>query len=588
MTYDTSLPLRKERKGIAPLLTLSFAFVCVVAPCAVALAEFSFSDPVALNSSAYTDSGNDNWSRVTTDSAGNWIATWYSYDDLGGTIGTDADILYTYSTDNGVTWSATAPLNSTAFSDGIAMDQCASVCTDGSGTWIAAWALQLGDPTGTDGDIFYAHSTNNGASWSSPTALNTNAVTDSGVDLYVELATDGSGNWVAVWMSNEDLGGIGTDWDVLVARSADNGATWTPPAPLNSDAGTDSNNDHQPHIVTDGAGNWLVEWVEWSTNNDYGGTNDYDVITARSKDNGATWPSQAFLASNSGGGSHIATDGHGMWMVAWISDDDIGGTIGTDEDILFSRSANNGVTWSTPAPVNADAATDARDESFIKLATDGSGNWLALWDVYNDLGGESDADVFMSRSTDSGVTWTNPASLNRYTSKASHRDRWSYPATDGAGNWINIWQSTNTLGGTTGEDVDILFARLPAINNPGRQYTTTGDTLTFTVSTSVLGGPTPSLTASNLPDDSTFIDNGDGKGTFTWITDAADAGDYHGVHFEMTNGSTIDSKDISIRVIPPTYPVTGLSRWRVALLAGFLLLASARHMSMAVRNRSHK
>ena len=41
--------------------------------------------------------------------------------------------------------------------------------------------------------------------WPTPAALNTNAVTDTGRDAEVELATDGKGNWVAVWNSREDL-----------------------------------------------------------------------------------------------------------------------------------------------------------------------------------------------------------------------------------------------------------------------------------------------------------------------------------------------------------------------------------------------
>jgi Neuraminidase (sialidase) len=134
--------------------------------------------PAVLNTNAPTDSGADEYPQVTSDGAGNWVAVWHSVDDLEGTIGTDDDILVARSTDNGATWTA-------------------------------------------------------------PAALNTNAATDSGDDEYPQVTTDNGGNWVAVWHSDENVGGIGTDYDVLVARSTDNGATWTAPAALNTNAATD-------------------------------------------------------------------------------------------------------------------------------------------------------------------------------------------------------------------------------------------------------------------------------------------------------------------------------------------------------------
>ncbi|MCH8968940.1 MAG: hypothetical protein IIA66_07475, partial [Planctomycetes bacterium] len=49
--------------------------------------------------------------------------------------------------------------------------------------------------------------------------LNTNGVFDSGHDARAKLATDGSGNWIAVWDSDEEFGGtIGPDRDILLAR----------------------------------------------------------------------------------------------------------------------------------------------------------------------------------------------------------------------------------------------------------------------------------------------------------------------------------------------------------------------------------
>ncbi|MCC6487603.1 MAG: exo-alpha-sialidase, partial [Candidatus Hydrogenedentes bacterium] len=74
--------------------------------------------------------------------------------------------------------------------------------------------------------------------------LNTNAAADGGRDILPAIATDGSGNWVAVWASTDTLEEtLGEDYDILLARSVDNGHTWTDPVPLNSSAPTDSDDD---------------------------------------------------------------------------------------------------------------------------------------------------------------------------------------------------------------------------------------------------------------------------------------------------------------------------------------------------------
>ena len=68
-------------------------------------------------------------------------------------------------------------------------------------------------------DLLYAHSTDGGLNWTDPAPLNTNASTDAGRDLLLRISTDGASNWIAMWLSRDDLGGtIGTDSDVLFTR----------------------------------------------------------------------------------------------------------------------------------------------------------------------------------------------------------------------------------------------------------------------------------------------------------------------------------------------------------------------------------
>src|SRR6185369_3357766 len=137
--------------------------------------------------------------------------------------------------------------------------------TDGAGTWVAVWQSydSLGGTIGTDVDILTARSTDGGVTWSAPVPLNTNAAVDAGSDYFPQVTTDGS-VWVAVWFSTDSLGGtIGGDVDILTARSTDGGITWSDPAPLDTNAAGDSGDDYSPQVTTDGHGTWLATWTSY-------------------------------------------------------------------------------------------------------------------------------------------------------------------------------------------------------------------------------------------------------------------------------------------------------------------------------------
>jgi hypothetical protein len=94
-----------------------------------------------------------------------------------------------------------------------------------------------------------------------------------------QIAADGAGQAVTVWASNGVLGGtVGPDSDILVSQSADDGATWTEPAALNTNATTDIGNDKEPAIATDRAGNLVAAW---GSNDTLGGTITMTATSSR-------------------------------------------------------------------------------------------------------------------------------------------------------------------------------------------------------------------------------------------------------------------------------------------------------------------
>ncbi|MCK4657982.1 MAG: hypothetical protein KAV82_00535 [Phycisphaerae bacterium] len=240
-----------------------------------------------------------------------------------------------------------------------------------------------------------------------PKLLDINAAADSEDDWEPQVATDGNGHWVAVWTSNDDLDGtIGpnTDTDILFALSTDNGENWTWPEPLNGNAATDSGTDWSPQLTTDGTGCWVAVW---HSDDDLEGTidPDGDILFAISTNDGADWtapePLHVSAAMDSGADQcpQVTTDGNGRWVAVWTSDDDLGGTIGTDQDLLFAVSTDDGANWTTPEPLNGNATTDRKFDGGQQVTTDGNGHWVAVWHSPEALVGTpgADADILTIR-----------------------------------------------------------------------------------------------------------------------------------------------------------------------------------------------
>jgi hypothetical protein len=89
---------------------------------------------------------------------------------------------------------------------------------------------------------------------------------------------------------------------------------------------------------------------------------------------------QAATDSGTDGEPQLVTDGAGHWVAVWESNNSLLGTIGTDYDIFVSRSTDSGVTWTEPAPLNTNASTDAGSgDGSPDVTTDGNGHWVAVW-----------------------------------------------------------------------------------------------------------------------------------------------------------------------------------------------------------------
>jgi Neuraminidase (sialidase) len=393
----------------------------------------SWSGVQILNSTATSDSNTDGIPQARTDGKGTWVVVWESSEDFNS-AGTDFDIFFSRSTDDGVSWSDTQVLNSTATSDTDAADIRPRLMTDGNGTWVVVWAsgYDMGGTAGTDLDIFFSRSTDNGATWSVPQVLNTNATSDTGYDYWPSVMTDGNGIWVTVWHSNDYLvRTIGTDMDILFSRSTNNGMSWSAPQALNSNADSDTGYDYLPAVMTDGNGVWVTVWFSAE---DFDGANtDYDIFFSRSTNDGANWSDVQLLNSNatSDSGSDrrpaLMTDGEGTWTAVWFSSEDLDGAK-TDNDIFFTRSTDNGSTWSDVQFLNSNAASATGSDDIRPMVLfDGLETWVTVWESSEDVGGaDTDDDIFFSRSTDNGSSWGASQALNSNAAKDTGDDQFAY------------------------------------------------------------------------------------------------------------------------------------------------------------------
>ena len=358
----------------------------------------TWTEQEALNSNATDDSGND-WSpKLVFDGRDAWVATWTSDDSLEGTIGEDQDVLTAHSTDAGATWSAPIPVNTNAPDDSES-DSNAHVATSGDGHLVVLWTSgnDLDGASGPDLDILIAHSSDRGVTWSPPTPVDPGAATDGLHDYRPRSATDGRGHWMAVWSTSDPETGS----FIQITQSYDDGWTWSLPSVLDAPVPETRTFAFRPDVASDGDGTWIVVWYSNDPLQGTSGE-DWDILYARSDDDGATWSAPAPLDRNADRDSgtdwaaRITSVGPGWFAVAWVSDDpDFGGAVGGTRAISWAETAETG-QWKTPLPLTTIDPAVTEQNIHPALAADADGNVVVVWDSTDPRAGTigTDPDIF--------------------------------------------------------------------------------------------------------------------------------------------------------------------------------------------------
>jgi len=429
---------------IAHGVGLAFAAACWISA-GITAAQPSFPPEIQVS----PDVPGENFQDAVAAAGDTAVCVWSAIGTLG--TGTDDDIAFVRTIDGGLTWSDAELLNDYGTAD-TGEDAYPFIGTDGDGVWIAAWRSE-GQSGGQDPDFYFSRSVDDGETWSAAALLNIDALTDADrFDDYVRFATDGAGTWIAVWMSAEYIQGQTFEYDVSYIVSADNGATWSAPALLNMNAATDSYSDLFPSVATDGMGTWLVAWCSTEP---FDGVydNEQDVLVSRSDDNGATWTPPALLNTNAMTDSfndqfrHIAADGLGNFVAVWVSADGVSEEVSADGDISVAQSSDGGVSWSAPMLLDNDGLFDPAYDFMPDIAGDADGNWLVVWasiDVPEQTVG-SDSDLRIAASDDGGATWSSAEYITPRDIDETLADRWPRIASGGSSQWYLAWMNGESL-----------------------------------------------------------------------------------------------------------------------------------------------
>ena len=267
---------------------------------------------------------------------------------------------------------------------------------------------------------------------------------------YIAFDKLGSFNY---WGHNASRNGV------FVRRSLDGGKTWeadhSPVSELPTAPGIPF--EDKPSIVSDTSnsrysGNLYVGWTRWTLT-------DSEMMLARSTDDGKTWSKPVEIDRHPGlprddNGAAEGFDGvvgpDGTLYAVWSQDDDIVFTTSRDGGQRFSRARPILHT----APIMFAIETLDRANGFPQIAIDPRNHRLYVtWSDYRN----GDLDVFISTSSDGGKKWSAPARVNNdpVHNGAEQFFQWlAVDPTDGAVNVIFYDRRQNPLNNKDTQNKD--------------------------------------------------------------------------------------------------------------------------------------
>lgn len=197
------------------------------------------------------------------------------------------------------------------------------------------------------------------------------------------------------------------DRRLVTTVSDDGGTTWSKPVDAEA-PGEQVREPTQPVVAPDGA-----VYVGWRNRDPAPAPNN--IVVAKSADGGATWTRSAVADVTSAPGSHIAGGFPKLAVEPRTGAIDVvyRGIKFGDPDVFFQRSTDGGTTWSPPLRVNDDPQGNKTEQVTPQVFVAPNGRIDVLWvDKRNaypspaSLDASAQGDVYWAASTDGGATFS--------------------------------------------------------------------------------------------------------------------------------------------------------------------------------------
>jgi PKD repeat protein len=292
---------------------------------------------------------------------------------------TGSDVFYRRSTDGGATFSPPLKVN---VAGTFASESAFAV--DATGRIFVAWSGRAASETTPR--IYFARSTDGGATFSAPLAVNGTG----GYAILPAIAADANGNIVVAWFDVSGQAPV-VGW----SRSTNAGTSFATATAIFDAPSVFA----RPGLAIDSKNNAYLAWTQQTSS-----TSGLRLAVSKA---GAAFGAAATVtdAATFAYAPELAVGPDDSLALAYYTRPIVSSTL-QNRQITFMRSTNGGTSFSTPVLLSS-----AADQAYIPaVAFEPSGAIDVAWEEFD--ANDAQSDVFVARSTDGGVTFSTPVNVS--------------------------------------------------------------------------------------------------------------------------------------------------------------------------------